>query len=55
VSLAARGAAPPTAGLGEQALAAALMLVLVFLLAETARLLPGRLARTAVAARGEQA
>jgi hypothetical protein len=55
VSLAARGAAPPTAGLGEQALAAALMLVLVFLLAETVRLLPGRLARTAVAAQGEQA
>ena len=55
VSLAARGAAPPAAGLGEQALAAALMLMLVFLLAETARLLPGQLARTAAAAQGEQA
>jgi hypothetical protein len=55
VSLAARGAAPPSAGLAEQVLAAALMLMLVFLIAEAARLLPGQLARPAGVAQGERA
>lgn len=55
VSLAARGGTAPAPGLGEQVLAAGLMLVLVFLLAETARLLPGRLTSAGIAPSGEQA